>query len=129
MIAVDTSSFSNFLKNEGTSDAELVRQALTNEVLVLPPVVVAELFSSPAMSSVLKSAIQDIPVLELKEGFWERVGINRQAILQAGKKALLADAMIATCCLDHDVPIIARDGDFRHFADHFGLVVKTGKSA
>lgn len=86
MIAVDTSSFSNFLKNERTSDAELVRQALTNEVLVLPPVVVAELFSSPAMSSALKSDIQDIPMLELKSRFWERVGINRQAILQAGKK-------------------------------------------
>jgi len=129
MIAVDTSSLSNFLKREGTADAELVKKAITDGILVLPPVVVAELFSSPAMTDVLKSVIQDVPVLELKTGFWERVGTNRATILQAKKKARLADAMIATCCLDHGVPIIARDGDFRHFADYFGLEVRTGEPA
>ena len=126
MIAADTSSLSNFLKREGTADADLVRKALTDGTLVLSPVVVSELFSSPNMTDALKAAIQDVPVLDLLAGFWERVGNNRAALLRAGKKARLADSMIATCCLDHNIPIIARDSDYRHFSEHFGLVVHSG---
>jgi predicted nucleic acid-binding protein len=126
MIAADTSSLSNFLKKEGTADADLVRKALVDGNLILSPVVVSELFSSPKMTEALKAAIRDIPVLDLKPGFWERVGFSRATILKAGKKARLADSMIATCCLDHDIPMIARDSDFRHFTEHFGLVVHSG---
>lgn len=126
MIAADTSSLSNFLKREGTADADLVRKALTDGNLILSPVVVAELFSSPNMTDTLKAAIQDVPVLDLLPGFWERVGSNRAALLRAGKKARLADSMIATSCLDHGIAIIARDSDYRHFTDHFGLVVHSG---
>ena len=129
MIAVDTSSLSNFLKGERTADAELVKKALTDGVLVFPPLVVAELFSSPTITDTLKSIIQDVPILELKSGFWERVGTNRATILKAKKKARLADAMIATCCMDHGIPIIARDDDYRHFTDYFGLEVRSGQSA
>ena len=126
MIAADTSSLSNFLKREGTADADLVRKALIDGNLVLSPVVVAELFSSPNMTDTLKAAIQDVPVLDLLPGFWERVGTNRATLLRAGKKARLADTMIATCSLDHGIAIIARDSDYRHFTEHFGLVVHSG---
>jgi predicted nucleic acid-binding protein len=33
----------------------------------------------------------------------------------------LGDALIAQSCIDHDVPLITRDTDFRHFAKHCGL--------
>ena len=69
MIAADTSSLSNFLKKAGTGDAELVKTALLSEKRVLSPVVIAELFSSARMSDQIESAIEDIPVLELKPGF------------------------------------------------------------
>jgi predicted nucleic acid-binding protein len=36
-------------------------------------------------------------------------------VIGAGFKAKLADTLIAQSCLDHDVPLITRDGDFRHF--------------
>ncbi len=95
--------------------------------LILSPVVVAEPFSSPNMTDTLKAAIQDLPVLDLLPGFWERVGSHRATLLRAGKKARLADSMIATSCLDHGIPIIAQDRDYRHFTEHFGLVVYSGK--
>ena len=104
----------------------MVKEALTDGNLVLTPVVLAELFSSPAMSDTLKSILRDIPVLELKAGFWERVGSNRALVIKAGKKVLLADSMIATCCLDHSLPLIASDNDYRHFESHFGLEVRSG---
>ena len=77
MITADTSSLSNFLKGAGTSDAELVKAAVLSERLVLSPIVIAELFSSINISKDLESAIEDIPVLELKTGFWKRAGKNR----------------------------------------------------
>ena len=126
MISADTSSLSNFFKGTGTADALLVRRALLDESLVLSPVVVAELLSSPKMSESLRKIIADIPVLELKDGFWERVGLNRAVILQTGKKARLADSMIATSCMDHSIAIISSDTDYRHFTEHFGLEVHTG---
>jgi predicted nucleic acid-binding protein len=36
-------------------------------------------------------------------------------------KAKVADTLIAQSCIDHDVALITRDGDFRHFAKHCGL--------
>jgi predicted nucleic acid-binding protein len=36
-------------------------------------------------------------------------------------KAALADSLIAQCCIDADVALIARDGDYRHFAKWCGL--------
>lgn len=129
MISADTSSLSNFLKGQKTEDAELVKSALLDGHLVLTPIVVAELFSSPVMSDALKSIIGDVPLLDLKDGFWERVGSNRAEILKSGNKARLADSMIATCCLDHQVPLIARDSDYRHFEFHFKLDLRSGMDA
>ncbi len=36
--------------------------------------------------------------------------------------------MIAVYVLDHGMPLIARDGDYRHFVERFGLILKPGKS-
>jgi predicted nucleic acid-binding protein len=36
-------------------------------------------------------------------------------------RARLPDTLIAQSCIDHDIPLIARDTDFRHFAKHCGL--------
>jgi predicted nucleic acid-binding protein len=41
--------------------------------------------------------------------------------LAKGLKARLADTLIAQSCLDHGVPLITHDTDFRHFAALRGL--------
>jgi len=37
-------------------------------------------------------------------------------VIARGRKARLADALIAQSCLDHEVPLITRDADFRNFS-------------
>ncbi len=64
----------------------------------------------------LEKALLEIPVLELKPGFWERAGRLRARVIAAGHKARLADSLIAQSCLDHGVPLVTRNRDFRHFA-------------
>ncbi len=121
MIAVDTSSFIAFLAGEESEDTALVTQALKDETLILPSFVVTELFSARNLDDGVKAVILELPQLEIPSKFWERAGEMRAAILTAGKKARTLDSMIACCCIVHDIPLIARDNDYRHFADHFGL--------
>jgi len=39
----------------------------------------------------------------------------------ADRRARLAGTLIAQSCLDHDLPLVARDGDLGHFARLAGL--------
>lgn len=88
---------------------------------VFPPVVVTELLSHRLIRNEILATIASVPQLEIAEGYWTRAGNLRARILGLGLKARLADALIAQSCLDHDVALITRDQDFRHFARHAGL--------
>jgi len=121
MIGVDTSSLVAYLQGEEAKDVDLIAQALEDETLILPPFVIAELFSARGISDGIKETISELPRLPIKEGFWERVGKGRLMLLNKGFKARTLDTMIATYCLDHGIPLIARDSDYRHFKKHLKL--------
>lgn len=121
MIAVDTSSFVAFLSGEEAEDTALITQAIKDEVLILPPFVVTELCSARSISDETKAVISELPRLTIPDGFWEKAGEMRATILKAGKKARTLDSMIAASCVVHDIALIARDGDYRHFVEHFRL--------
>jgi hypothetical protein len=57
-----------------------------------------------------------LPLLDVLDGYWERAGVLRARILAKRHKARIADALIAQSCLDHDVPLVSRDRNFRHFS-------------
>ena len=99
----------------------MVREALRSQDLWLPPPVVTEVLSGPAKSDLLDLLLSRSPLLQIADGYWERAGENRRLLLQKGLKAKLADTLVAQCCIDVDIPLIARDGDFRHFAQWCGL--------
>lgn len=125
MIAADTSSVVNFLTRQHTPDALLVEAAFRAETLRLPPPVVAELLSSPKAEPALRGIIDMAGMLPISDHFWSRAGEIRCRLLSSGLKARLADTLIAQCCIDADVPLITRDGDYRHFAMHCGLKLAT----
>jgi len=121
VIAVDTSSLIGFFSADGAQDNSVVRAALRDEQLVLPPVVLAEASSDPFVKDELIDYLNTMSLLDLRPEYWARVGQMRRVILQQGLKAKLGDALIAQSCIDHDVPLITRDKDFRHYAKHCGL--------
>jgi predicted nucleic acid-binding protein len=53
--------------------------------------------------------------MKIREGYWKRAGELRSDTLSDGHKAKLADVLIAQSCIDHDIPLITYDADFRHF--------------
>jgi hypothetical protein len=63
-----------------------------------------------------------LPLLEITEGYWARAGRLRAHVIGADHKSKVAAALIAQTCLDHDVPPITHDPDFRHYERH-GLIL------
>lgn len=117
MIAIDTSSIVAFLSGQSGKDVEDVDLAFEQKQAVLPPVVLTELLSEAKLKIEVVDLLLQIPLLEIREGFWKRAGQNRAKILSKGFKARVADALIAQACLDNDVPLVTRDSDFRHFSN------------
>lgn len=116
MIAIDTSSLRRFLAGETGRDVELVSAAIAQGRGVLPPVVVCEALSDPVIPPALIDDISHLPVLSIHPGFWSRAGLLRARVLKGGHKARLADTLIAQSCIDHQLPLVTHDRDFRHFA-------------
>jgi predicted nucleic acid-binding protein len=112
-----------FLQGEEGSDVTALGEALDAEELVLPPIVLMEVLSEPRLSEDAATTIKSMPLLALTPGFWERAGILRSHLLAKGRKAKVADAVIAQCCIDHEVSLITRDRDFAAFAQHGPLAL------
>lgn len=123
MIAVDTSSLIEYLAGNSGRDVETVEIALAEKQAVLPPVVLSEILSDPKLPPPVAQLIKGLPLLALRDGFWERAGYLRSKVIARGHKAPLADALIAQTCIDHEVPLITRDADFRHFVRTAGLKI------
>ncbi len=115
MIAIDTSSLVEFLKGSKGKDIDLTEIALEENNLILPPIVLSEIFSDPKLSNRIKKSLQDIPSLALIDGFWIRAGQLRSQVLAEKQRARLGDALIAQFCIDHDIALLTRDRDFKAF--------------
>jgi predicted nucleic acid-binding protein len=121
MIAADSSALISFFAGEKSEAVERVAAAFAGSNMCLPPPVLAEMLSDPAARKEMSATVLDFPLLPLLDGYWERAGLSRGLLRQRGLKAKLGDALIAQSCIDHDVPLITSDGDFRHFAKYCGL--------
>ena len=120
MIAVDSSSLVDYLAGASGTDVRALEVALTARTVYLPPVVLAEVLSQPTRGGDAGAFIRSLPLLDLQAGYWERAGELRKKLIVAGRKAQLADSLIAQACLDYDVPLITRDADFKAFV-RYGL--------
>lgn len=121
MIAIDTSSLIAYLSGETGEDVAAIETALEERQVCLPPVVLTELLSDPKLPKRVVALFHELPLLSVSEGYWERAGRLRARIVSAGRRARLADALIAQSCLEHGVSLITRDTDFRLFARLGGL--------
>ena len=116
MIALDTSSIVAYLSGDSGRDVEALEAAFSERQACLPPAVLAELLSDPKLPAAAAELFKQLPMLPVTEGYWERVGALRADVIASKRKARLADALIAQSCLDHHVPLVTRDADFRNFA-------------
>jgi predicted nucleic acid-binding protein len=122
-LVADTSEWIEFLAGR---PADLLDNALASGVVVVPPVVIAELLGG-ALSREEKIGLEDLlRDLELhKTNFdhWVRVGELRRTLRTAGLSVSAADAHVAQCALDRNVMLLSRDTIFTKIAEHAPLRV------
>ena len=121
MVAVDTSTWIAYIQNQEGRDVELLDACLASANMAFPQVVLAEILSEPTLPDRDRAIVLGLPTIEISEGYWARAAATRAKVLRQGLRARLPDALITQSCLDHDLPLLTRDGDFRHFAKHCGL--------
>ncbi len=121
MVAADTGALVIYLAGDAGQSSQAILAALHDNRLRLPPPVVTELLAHRISGPERAALIAESPMLDLTAGYWERAGETRRAILNLGLKARTLDVLIAQCCIDANVPLIAIDPDFRHLATHCGL--------
>ena len=128
MIAADSSTWVAFLEGDGGEDSQLLQKALQDRQVLMVPAVLTEVLSNPELPEEVAKTLSEVPLIEVKTGYWERAGALRAKVLAKRRKARLGDALIAQTCIDRGIPLITRDRDFRTFAEAaaFDLVVQTG---
>ena len=115
MIAADTSAWVDYFRGVESAPSKKLETSLADGTLVMPLPVLFEILSGPGLTSEAESHIRALPILEVKQGFWERASDLRKSILKRGLKARSMDCLIAQSCMDYEVPLIAADQDYRHF--------------
>lgn len=125
MVAVDTSTLVAFIRGDRGYDVDAFEAALEANQVSLPPPVLCELLSYPALSNEIVEWLKNLPALTARENFWERAGIIRSGILKMKKRAKLADTLIAQFCIDNRMALITRDRDFLAFAEAGSLQIVT----
>lgn len=115
MIAIDTSSLRRWSRREPGADVQRAREAILSGDAALPPIVLSEALSSPAVEAGFVAFVLSLPLLPIDDGYWKRAGELRRSVLETGLKANIADALIAQNCIDNNAALITHDADFRHF--------------
>ncbi len=123
MIAADTSVLIDYFQGKNNTQTDKLDDVLVHHILVLPPTVLVEILSDPFLPTKFIQKIEELPLLELKENYWQRAGLNRSKLISKKLKARLADTLIAQSCIDHQVPLITCDTDFKNFVKHCGLTL------
>ena len=120
MIAADSSIWVAYLQQERAPDLQLFHNTLITGDYFIPPAIIAELCSASNSTAFLKQI--DLNAVPMVDGaFWRRAGSLRNVVRSKGFKANMGDALVAQSCIDHNVPLLTRDMDFRHFEKHCGL--------
>lgn len=121
MIAADTSSLIAFFAGERAPDTEQIAQALQGGQIAIPPVALTEVLSDATCFAQLAPVVSHWPQLDITQDYWLRAAKIRAILLEKKLTAKIPDTLIAQSCIDHDVALITRDADFRHFAKYCGL--------
>jgi len=121
MIAADSSTWVAFIEGESGNDVRLLDEALSDQQVLMAPAVLSELLSDPKLPANIEKILLGLPLIEVEEGYWQRVGVLRAKLLGKKKRARLGDALIAQSCIDRGVALVTRDRDFQAFAEGAGL--------
>jgi predicted nucleic acid-binding protein len=115
LIVADSSVLIPWAEGLVTAQTDLLDQHIAQGTLRVVPFSITELLSPPNLRPEVRLVAETLDILELQDGYWARAGLLRGRCLAAGRRARLADALIAQACLDADLPLLTNDTDFEVF--------------
>ena len=98
--------------------------ALANDLLILPPLVIAELVTGAARDEekrVIAELISTAKMHETDLRHWVAVGDLRRDLARHGVNLTIPDAHVVQCVIDLDATLIAHDKVFQLVAKHVPL--------
>lgn len=122
-VVVDTSVWIDFLAG---LPAPWLERALSDGLVVLPPLVVAELITGARRKqerTAIAYLLEKLPLHETPLDHWIRVGELRRELRNKGVSVSTPDAHVAQCALDRDAVLLSRDAVFGRIALHTSLQV------
>ena len=125
-VVVDTSVWIDFFAGR---PAVTLEDALAQGVVVLPPLVVAELVSGAKRAherTAIAGLVRELAIHDTPLAHWVRVGELRRLLQDKGVAVSTPDAHVAQCALDRDALLLSRDRIFARIAQACRLRVHAG---
>ena len=125
-VVADTSLWIDLLAGR---PARALEDALRHGIVVVPPLVVAELISGargPRDRASIEELVRALPLHETPLEHWMRVGNLRRRLAGRGLAVSTADAHVAQCAIDRGALLLSRDAIFARIAAASGLRVHSG---
>ncbi len=126
MHLIDTSVWVDFLRGTSHPKVDFLEALLEEGEAHLGEVTYAELCFGARDAKQFKKYsryFSEMPFLPLPAHWHRKVGDLGFTLRRRGHKPFLADLMIACIALEHGVPLLTTDQDFRPFQDLFGLLL------
>lgn len=106
-----------------------LEEALRQGLVVLPPIVVAELISGARRArdrTAIQSLVEELPLHETPLEHWVRVGDLRRRLAGRGVSVSTPDAHVAQCALERGAVLLSRDAIFSRIAEASELRLQPG---
>ena len=116
-VVVDTSAWIDFFAG---AEVPALAEALARGIVVLPPIVIAELASGarrPADRRAIADLMLELTIHDTPPEHWVRVGTLRRELKDRGLSVSTPDAHVAQCALDRSAPLLTKDHVFVRIAE------------
>lgn len=126
MIVVDSSVWVDYFNGTATEQMELLHTLLGRELVVIGDLILTEVLQGFKSERDFKKARRLLDTLILKEMLGKHLAVksaqNHRKLRQKGviaKKTI--DIIIATFCIESELPLLHSDKDFKPMVKHLGL--------
>lgn len=127
MILVDTSVWIDYLNGIQSRHTDTLDTAIMDGLVAMGDLIFLEIMQGIRNDADYRLAKKNLLRLDWFElfgkGMPEKCAENYRALRKLGftiRKT--ADVIIATFCIEHRMPLLFTDKDFKPFADHLGLI-------
>ena len=126
MVLVDTSVWVDYFNGQRTSTTDALDDLLSSTLVLVGDLILTEVLHGFRHDSDFRTAKQLLLELEVRTLCDTEIALKAASNFRALRKTGITvrktvDAVIATYCIEHALPLLFSDRDFVPFTEHLGL--------